>query len=174
MTPSDVYALGLIITIFILYTTSTRLARWLSRRRWQGAKRSELKAGQLLKGYGFHVVRRRPSARLLTKVNGRPHYLTVQADFLARKGFHTYVVELISGQFPPTLGSNARQKLLFYQLAFHPWGVILLDTEKGKHKEVTFGHACAGRTCALLGLAGTVGFILGGAVVYIWGKGMRL
>lgn len=174
MTQGDVFTLGLIIGTIVLYATFTRLRRWLHRRKWQEAKQAEIRAAAILAQHGFRVLRRQPTARILIKVNGKPHYSTIRADFLARRGFFTYIVEVKSGRTAPRLWARTRRQLLEYQLAFHPHGMILVDMEKEKVKEVVIRPGPTWRFLLPVGLAGLAGLLLGGFGVYTVSKGTWL
>jgi hypothetical protein len=146
----------------------------LHRRRWRDAKQAETKAAAVLARHGFRVLRRQPTAKILLKVNGKPYSSTIRADFLARRGFFTYIVEVKSGRTAPRLWARTRRQLLEYQLAFHPHGMILVDMEKEKVKEVVIRPDTTWRFLLPVGLAGLVGFFLGGFGFYFVGKGIWL
>ncbi len=71
MTRGDVLVLGIIIGALGLYWIHTLWQRWLRKRRFVGAKRSEERAAVLLEQKGFRIVRRQPTAPSSVYINGK-------------------------------------------------------------------------------------------------------
>jgi len=171
VTRGDVLVLGIIIGALGLYWIHTLWQRWLRKRRFVGAKRSEERAAVLLEQKGFRIVRRQPTAPSSVYINGKAHTTTIRADFLARKGWHTYVVEVKSGRTASRLSARTRRQLLEYQLAFQPDGILLVDMSNKNYKEVSFRPPINWRSLLPVALACIVAFLLGGTAVYILSKG---
>lgn len=171
MTRGDVLVLGIIIGVAGLHLTYTLWQRWIRKRRLIGAKRSEEKAAILLEQKGFHIIRCQPTAASLAYVNGKLHTTTIRADFLARKGWRTFVVEVKSGRTASRLSARTRRQLLEYQLAFQPDGILLVDMSSKNFREVSFRPPFYWRNLFPAVAASGIAFLLGGAVVYIFGKG---
>ena len=162
----------MILGVICLYFAHGAWQRWLRRRRFRGAKRSEQKAAQLLERDGFKIISRQPTASSLTYIDGKPHTTTIRADFKAKKGWRTYVVEVKSGRTATRLNAKTRRQLLEYQLAFRVNSILLVDMNKKKWREISFRWP-SGRTNMLsTAMAVIVAFILGGAVAYVLCKGM--
>ncbi|MGI6604270.1 MAG: hypothetical protein GX062_05055 [Firmicutes bacterium] len=174
MTRGDTFALGIIIALFSVYAVSNRLKKSLYRRRWANAKRAEIKAARLLHQAGFHIIRRQPTAKSLLYVDGTPKTTTIRADFLARRGFFTYVVEVKSGRSASQLRAKTRRQLLEYQLAFRPHGIVFVDMAQERHREIVFGPRITFSSILPLSLYFIVALLLGGAAGYFWGKGTWL
>jgi Holliday junction resolvase len=173
VTRGDILILGIIIGAIVSLRLYVWRQRWLLRHRFRGAKRSEEKAADFLREQGFKVVNRQPAANSLAYINGKEHTTTIRADFIARKGWRTYVVEVKSGRTAPKLYARTRRQLLEYQLAFQPYGIILVDMNKKTYREVSFRTPSLnwrlGWTTTVVGL---VSFFFGvGAAAYILTKG---
>lgn len=171
MTRGDAIVLGIIIGAAGLYWVYHRWQRWLLRRRFLGAKRSEEKAADFLEQQGFTVIDRQPTATSLAYVNGKACTTTIRADLLARKGWRTYVVEVKTGRTAPKLRANTRRQLLEYQLAFQPDGILLVDMSNKKYREISFRPPFNWRLGWPTLVACLIAFLLGGGAVYILGKG---
>ncbi|NLG86805.1 MAG: hypothetical protein GX489_06275 [Firmicutes bacterium] len=171
MTSGDILVLGVIIGAAAFYWIYTTWQRWILRRRFRGAKRSEEKAADFLKQQGFTVIARQPTATSLAYINGKAHTTTIRADFLARKGWRTYVVEVKTGRTAPKLRARTRRQLLEYQLAFQPDGILLVDMSNKTYREVSFRPPLNYRLGWGIVVVFMLAFFLGGTVVYILGKG---
>lgn len=172
MTRGDVFILGIILGGASLYLICTLWQRWLRKRRFVGAKRSEEKAANLLEQQGFHIVCRQPKASSLAYVNGMARTTTIRADFIARKGWRRYVVEVKSGRTASRLNARTRRQLLEYQLAFQPDSILLVDMSKNNYREISFRRPIHWRSLLPTVTACAIAFVLGGTTVYILGKGM--
>lgn len=171
MTRGDILVLGIIIGATGLYWSYKLWLRWLRKRRFVEAKRSEKQAANLLEQKGFNIIRYQPTAASLAYVNGKAHTTTIRADFLARKGWRTYVVEVKSGRTAGRLNARTRRQLLEYQFAFQPDRILLVDMNNKSFKQVSFRPPVHWHKVVQAVAVFVIAFILGGTMIYILGKG---
>ncbi|NLJ81451.1 MAG: hypothetical protein GX335_10590 [Firmicutes bacterium] len=170
MTRGDVFILGLILGMVSLYFGHTLGQRWLRKRRLAGAKRSEEEAAKLLEQQGFRIICRQPAATSRVYVDGKERTTTIRADFIIKRGWRKYVVEVKSGRTAPRLNARTRRQLLEYQLAFRAHSILLVDMRTRTWREVAFRWPLP---WGALFSTFTVAAILGGAIVYVFGRGIR-
>lgn len=133
---------------------------WRMNRRFQRGEAAERKAVKFLRRRGYRIVAAQLAETITVYVDGEPQKSTVRADFLVRKGWKTYIVEVKSGQQGTVRLPNVRRQLLEYKLVYRPDGVLLLDMEHHTLQEIRFayGHirrrryAGYGLACLLTGL----------------------
>ena len=77
---------------------------------------------------------------IVVYVDGQPEKITVRADFLVRRGWKTYIVEVKSGQQGSIRLPNVRRQLLEYKLVYQPDGILLLDMEHHTLQEIRFSY----------------------------------
>ncbi|HKM39716.1 MAG TPA: hypothetical protein VJ036_05545 [bacterium] len=169
MTQGDVFILGLIVGITGLYFAHTQGQRWLRKRRLAGAKRSEERAAELLEQQGFRIICHQPTGSSLAYVDGKARTTTIRADFIAKRGWRKYVVEVKSGRTAPRLNARTRRQLLEYQLAFRAHSILLVDMNTKTWREVSFRWP---RTWGVIFATFIIATILSGTIVHILGRGM--
>lgn len=126
---------GALIALSLLKTfSSLKIKKRLNR-----ARKSELKAVDLLKKYGFKIIDLQKAENYKFKVDNKSYKATVKADMIVKKGNKTYVVEVKSGKKAPSLKNIAtRRQLLEYYLVYRPDGLILVDMEEKKIHSVDY------------------------------------
>ena len=143
MKSADIFVWGIILGMILLITASRRYKRYKVRKMLKRAKSAEKKAVVLLQKWGYTILDVQLKETVVITIDGKPHESTVRADVLVRKGFKRYIVEIKTGQqTSPTL-PNVRRQLLEYYLVYQPDGMLLLDMEKEKLKEICFEQITA-------------------------------
>ncbi len=141
----------IIVLLVVLVLFLVALGRWRSgagsRRAVQRAQRAqagEADAEDLLIAAGYRIVDRQVRCLWWMDVEGEEEEFELRADLLVEKDGERFIAEVKTGQrapdpaYPPT-----RRQLLEYRLAFHPYGVLLVDAEAGEILSVDFPRALA-------------------------------
>jgi hypothetical protein len=111
------------------------LARTRSRRARDGEKASE----SLLEDLGYEIVARQARGSIAVAVDGVELEIGLRADLIATRNGLRYVAEAKTGTFAPRIETPAtRRQLLEYRIAFDVDGVLLVDPEAGRVREVVF------------------------------------
>lgn len=157
---SDLIVLGLLLAVG-LWTYGRRLSRaGRVQRGMAEARKNYEQAAELLAERGYTLLDVGPRVVLTTRVDGRDHQTSVQADLIAGEGRRTYVVHLRGQDGRRLTTRRLRQQLLEYVVAYRPHGVLLVDVERKRVRRVEFRvQGEAGRRIAdlarWLGAAGT-------------------
>lgn len=119
---------------------STAYRRWKVARRFHRGLVAEKQAAKYLRRHGYQILAEQLQESITVYVNGEPQKSTVRADFLVRKGWKTYIVEVKSGQQGSIHQSATRRQLLEYELVYQPNGIILLDMEHHNLQKIAFAY----------------------------------
>jgi len=139
MKDTDLLILGIILGLITFYYLRKAWFRLRLNRKMGRARRAETAAVKVLKREGYRIIDMQKRVPIVTLVDGCPHDNWVQADFIVEKGGRRYVVEVKTGEQAPKVTSSAtRRQLLEYFLIYRPDGILLLDMEYGKLREVNF------------------------------------
>lgn len=98
-----------------------------------------MRAERLLSDQGYQVLDRQVAGSWTLSVDGHDLEATVRADLLVQKRGRTFVAEVKTGRqaadprFPGT-----RRQLLEYLLIFGTDGVLLVDVDAGRVRQVVF------------------------------------
>lgn len=142
MTITDVYILGIITGGILIYWVFRKLDSLRRSKIFKRAKKAEKEAIKLLKKEGYEIQAIQQSAEVYTEVDGKSNKNTVTVDYIVKKNGKTYLVEVKTGkQTARITASRIRRQLLEYFLIFRPHGIILLDMENRKLKQVFFRTA---------------------------------
>lgn len=170
MKQTDAFILGIIFGAIIFYNILKKIRSRRISSRVTKAKRAEGKAIKLLKKNGYEVIETQKRALLTMTVDENPSENWVQADLIVKKGRKKYVAEVKTGEIAQRITSSAiRRQLLEYYLVYRPKGILLVDMERERIREVRFTYAKGWRQSIWIYLA--MGFICGMISVYLWIKG---
>jgi hypothetical protein len=112
---------------------------WRLRRQARRASAAEIRAARLLARAGFDLVGSQVRGTYELAIDGRPMTILLRADYVVRRRGRSFVAEVKSGHFAPSLENAAtRRQLLEYRMAFAVDGVLLVDGETGRIHEVVF------------------------------------
>lgn len=137
MYTSDYIILALLAGIWLVYIITRGVQRRRLAARMAQASRRVNSAVEHLQtaGYAIEDVDRRVPVQ--TVVDGRTYRSQVEADYLVRRGGRRFVVVTSGGQTERVTNRKSRSRLLEYYTAFRPnGGILLLDTEKGKVRNI--------------------------------------
>lgn len=167
-------ALGVALIVGALFgfawlrSSKTRRARRRARRAAQGERDAE----RLLELEGFVIVGRQVERVLRVEVDGFPTEAGLRCDFVVRRGGALYVAEVKTGAVAPRIDhAPTRRQLLEYRLAFDVEGVLLVDPEAGRIRDVVFPALAArssSRARALVAYA--LAALFGAAVAAFFGS----
>jgi hypothetical protein len=117
--------------------------RWVRRykrqRQWSRAQAAEAAAPRLLQRLGYDVLGAQVEASYTLIVDGQPTSVPLRADYLVARDGRRYIAEVKSGRSAPQLSNAAtRRQLLEYLVVFDVHGVLLVDGETKRVREVVF------------------------------------
>ena len=139
MKDTDLLILGLILGIIAFYYLRKTWFRIRLNRKMGRARRAETAAVKVLQQQGYQIIDIQKRVPIVTLMDGSPYNNWVQADFIVEKRGRRYVVDVKTGeQATKVTNSATRRQLLEYYLIYRPDGILLLDMEYGKLREVNF------------------------------------
>lgn len=119
-----------------------RRARSRMRRAHQGEKNAET----LLRRLGYRLVARQARRQWTVEIDGRRVPVELRADFLVAHGTRRLVAEVKTGDHAPNPAQTAtRRQLLEYRFAFDADGILLVDPEAGRIREIGFSVSRSAR-----------------------------
>ena len=152
------------LTGSLLYRiVSTAWRRWRIARRFKRGLIAEKHAAKYLRRHGYKILAAQLQETITVYVNSEAQESKVRADFLVRKGWKTYIVEVKSGQQGTVRQAATRRQLLEYKLVYEPDGIILLDMEHHNLQKIDFGYHTRRRG---IWLRYSIISVLSGALVY--------
>lgn len=133
---------------------------WNINRRFKRGAVAEKNAVKFLRHHGYKILAAQLEETITVYVDGQPQKSKVRADFLVKRGWKKYIVEVKSGQQGTVKLPNVRRQLLEYKLVYQPDGVLLLDMEHRNLQEIRFAYTKPkqsmlfwfGLTCLMTGL----------------------
>lgn len=113
-------------------------------RDWYGIReiprKIDEKAAELLRDEGYFVQARAAVKFIDFDIEGRSHRQRVKADLIVRRGLKKYVVEVNAQQGGSVRNADIRRRLLEYQIAFAPNGIITVDMDKERIRMITISN----------------------------------
>lgn len=154
-------AVSLIAGGMVYQCAAAGYRNWKIRRRFRRGEIAEKNAVKFLRHRGYRILAAQLQETIVVYVDGIPQKSTVRADFLVRRGWKTYIVEVKSGQQGTVRLPHVRRQLLEYKLVYQPDGILLLDMEHRDLQEIRFAYPRRKRrqllrygvVCVLTGLA---------------------
>jgi hypothetical protein len=133
------------LVLLALWALAQTVRLWASRRR--GAKNAarartlgaegERQAESLLSEAGYRIVARQAAASYELRVDGQTELARVRADFLVERDGRRFVADAKRGPEASRVTKPAtRRQLLEYRYAYEVDGVLLIDAERGRVREV--------------------------------------
>jgi len=125
-------------------------------------RKLEEKGAVLLQASGYRILQSQPSKTARILVDRRAFDRVVRADFLVKKGFKRYIVEVKGGDVvrDPTSGATRRQLFEYYS-CFKTPNMLFVDAVKGKIHKIGFPHK---RDRCVFGFL--IGFVFGAALFW--------
>jgi hypothetical protein len=124
-----------------------KLGRWWNQRvlaqsaraYQERGQRGEKQAERLLKSLGYRIRGRQVPGNYALEVDGLPERVQLSADLLVERDGTEWVAEVKTGRHAPRVSyAETRRQMLEYQLAFKVPGVLLVDIEEERVREVRF------------------------------------
>jgi len=139
------------------------------RRRAARARRGEDEAADVLRAAGYRVDGREVEHTWEVGLDGERVPIGIRADYLVSRGGRAFVAEVKTGRSAPQLLNRAtRRQLLEYRLAYPVHGVLLVDMEKRRVREVVFPLAPARRPVWPMALTFLMGAAMGAGLALWW------
>ncbi len=98
-------------------------------------------AVKFLRNRGYKILASQLREDVVIYVDGEAEKSIVRADYLVRRGWKLYVVEVKSGQQGNAKLPAIRRQLLEYHMVYQPDGILLLDMEHKNLQEIRFSYA---------------------------------
>lgn len=95
-------------------------------------------AKRMLEKAGYEIKITNKKASIITKIDGRGHLGSTQADYVAEKNGKKYAVLALTGLLTDPAEPSVRRKLLECALAFKALGLIYVDLDKAEIHEIAF------------------------------------
>lgn len=138
-------ALGVALALCALVVLHAVRKWWRSfraRRRGRHAHSREADARTLLERAGFTVEETQVRRTWSVRCDGAAHPIDLRADYLVERAGERYVADVKTGERATKITTAAtRRQLLEYRVAYDVTGVLLVDMDAERIREVTFDLA---------------------------------
>lgn len=135
-------------------------------RDWYGVREQPRKvdilAAEMLQEHGYRVTARAAVKFIDFDIGGRDHRQRVKADLVVRRGLKKFVVEVNAKAAGGVRNADIRRRLLEYQVAFGPDGILAVDLDRGTIREIRISNRR--KLLKLLGVATAAAL---GAVLFL-------
>lgn len=156
LTTADYIIIAAFAGLYLLY----KIVRdWYGIR--EAPRKIDDKAAEMLREEGYFIQARAAVKFVDFNIDGRNHRQKVKADLVVRRGLKKYVVEVNARDGSSVRNSDIRRRLLEYQIAFAPNGILTVDMERDKIRLITVNNR---RRLLLLALVTALTL---GAVIYL-------
>ena len=108
------------------------------KRTFKSGRIAENAAVKFLRSHGYKILASQLREEVIIYVDGEAEKSIVRADYLVRRGWKLYVVEVKSGQQGNAKLPSIRRQLLEYYMVYQPDGILLLDMEHKNLQEIRF------------------------------------
>ncbi|MTI94877.1 MAG: hypothetical protein FH749_05225 [Firmicutes bacterium] len=114
-------------------------------RDWYGYRETprklEHEAAEFLQEQGYRIRALAVVKYLDFRIDERKHLQKVRADLVVTSGFKKYVVEVNARSGTSSVrNADIRRRILEYQIAFNPHGIISVDMDKGKLRTIVISN----------------------------------
>ena len=110
------------------------------KRTFKSGRIAENAAVKFLRSHGYKILASQLREEVIIYVDGEAEKSIVRADYLVRRGWKLYVVEVKSGQQGNAKLPSIRRQLLEYYMVYQPDGILLLDMEHKNLQEIRFAY----------------------------------
>lgn len=137
--PVDWLVLGLLVLGYLVWLILRYKKRSRLKHKMAVARNKEKQAIKFLEKNGYKVIDIQPGAEMKTIVNDREYSTWIRPDLLVKKGNREYVAEVKSGAMATRITNRmTRRQLLEYYVVFGTKGILLVDMEKKRIREIEF------------------------------------
>ena len=128
-----------VLTGMILYHLAViNYKNFRVKRTFKSGRIAENAAVKFLRSHGYKILASQLREEVIIYVDGETEKSIVRADYLVRRGWKLYVVEVKSGQQGNAKLPAIRRQLLEYYMVYQPDGILLLDMEHKNLQEIRF------------------------------------
>lgn len=135
-------------------------------RDWYGTRdvprKIDEQAAKLLREEGYRIQARAAVKYIDFAIEGKTQRQKVKADLVVRRGLKKYVAEVNAKEAGSVRNADIRRRILEYQIAFAPSGIMTVDMDRERVKIITIGNR---RRFTQVVAAGAVASL--GALVYL-------
>ncbi len=132
--------LGAIAGMILYHLVVINYKNYRVKRTFKSGRIAENAAVKFLRSHGYKVLASQLREEVIIYVDGEPEKSIVRADYLVRRGWKLYVVEVKSGQQGNARLPAIRRQLLEYHMVYQPDGILLLDMEHKNLQEIRFAY----------------------------------
>lgn len=135
-----VLLLGGIAGMILYHLIVINYKNYRVKRTFKSGRIAETAAVKFLRSRGYKILASQLREDVIIYVDGEPEKSIVRADYLVRRGWKLYVVEVKSGQQGNAKLPAIRRQLLEYHMVYQPDGILLLDMEHKNLQEIRFSY----------------------------------
>lgn len=154
------------VDFIIIASFAALILLYLFVRDWYGIReqprRVDSQAAEMLREHGYRIAAKAAVKFIDFDLGGRCHRQRVKADLVVRRGLKKYVVEVNAKDGGGVRNADIRRRLLEYQIAFGPEGILKVDIERNRVRIIKISNRRK-----LLKLLGVVTAASLGAVLYL-------
>ncbi|MFA4967675.1 MAG: hypothetical protein WC624_05600 [Candidatus Margulisiibacteriota bacterium] len=130
--------LGMVIGVILFYLISRKYDNVSLRQELPSSAYSETEVEKILQNNGYKIIAKQDKATIITYIDGKAHLGFVVADYIVEKNGKRYAVEIKSGEGGDATDPQVRRKLLEYEYAHRPDGLLILTTNTSEIHQVSF------------------------------------
>lgn len=132
----------LMVALVVLLVAMPFISRWVKKRRGayfrNKGRKGELAAKQLLRRHGYRIIDEQAQRPVVFYIDGERKEQMVSCDFIVRKGWRRYVVEVKSGKGSKATMASVRRQLFEYHAIYGWSGLLLVDMNDSLIHEIHF------------------------------------
>ena len=133
--------IGVIAGMILYHLVVINYKNYRVKRTFKSGRIAENAAVKFLRSHGYKILASQLREEVVVYVDGEAEKSVVRADYLVRRGWKLYVVEVKSGQQGNAKLPAIRRQLLEYYMVYQPDGILLLDMEHKNLQEIRFAYA---------------------------------
>ena len=130
--------IGVIAGMILYHLVVINYKNYRVKRTFKSGRIAENAAVKFLRSHGYKILASQLREEVVVYVDGEAEKSVVRADYLVRRGWKLYVVEVKSGQQGNAKLPAIRRQLLEYYMVYQPDGILLLDMEHKNLQEIRF------------------------------------
>lgn len=130
--------LGMLAGFMLYHMIIVNYKNYRVKRTFQSGRIAETAAVKFLRSRGYKILASQLREEVTIYVDGAMEKSIVRADYLVRRRWKVYVVEVKSGQQGNIKIPAIRRQLLEYYMVYQPNGILLLDMEHQNLQEIRF------------------------------------
>ena len=132
--------IGVIAGMILYHLVVINYKNYRVKRTFKSGRIAENAAVKFLRSHGYKILASQLREEVVVYVDGEAEKSVVRADYLVRRGWKLYVVEVKSGQQGNAKLPAIRRQLLEYYMVYQPDGILLLDMEHKNLQEIRFTY----------------------------------